>query len=317
MPYKCCVVGCNTGKNPSKEELNDNDVESVAVFGFPDQEKNEDEWKAWVRFVNRKDFIVTKSSRICEKHFMKEHIRKGAQRNTLIRDLQPIPCIQKVAENTPPSILPTPPPPPRKPPTKRPLPNNPGEDQLLQFLSFDRIEKFEELDDPCCPEGFFLKNGEDYVVFYEHVANELGIPKVKGAIRVDQPMHVRLFLKENPVRKNNNTDSKLTLRGSLVYLANHIKNSQKENFLTELLRLQHLKAKGRPSYSADIIRFALGLRYTSKQAYEILLEEFPFPSLSLIQKLNASGEDAMKGVKLLLQKGEIDHDINLLGESQI
>ena len=141
MPYKCCVVGCNTGKNPSKEELNDNDVESVAVFGFPDQEKNEDEWKAWVRFVNRRDFIVTKSSRICEKHFMREHIRKGAQRNTLIRDLQPIPCIQKVAENTPPSILPTPPPPPRKPPTKRPLPNNPGEDQLCQFLSFDRIEK--------------------------------------------------------------------------------------------------------------------------------------------------------------------------------
>ena len=102
------------------------------------------------------------------------------------------------------------------------------------------------------------------MVFYEHVANELGIPKIKGAIRVDQPMHVRLFLKENPVRKNNNTDSKLTLRGSLVYLANHIKNSQKENFLSKLLRLQHLKAKGRPSYSAGIIRFALGLRYTSK-----------------------------------------------------
>ena len=79
MPYKCCVVGCNTGKNPSKVELNDSDVESVAVFGFPDQEKNEDEWKAWVRFVNRKDFIVTKSSQICEKHFLKEHIRKGAQ----------------------------------------------------------------------------------------------------------------------------------------------------------------------------------------------------------------------------------------------
>ena len=57
MSYKCCVVGCNTGQNPSKEELNDNDVESVAVFGFPDQEKNEDEWKAWVRFVNRKDFV--------------------------------------------------------------------------------------------------------------------------------------------------------------------------------------------------------------------------------------------------------------------
>ena len=119
MPYKCCVVGCDTGKNLSKK--NDIYVENVAVFGFSDQEKNGDEWKAWVQFGIKKYFIVTKSSRICEKHFMKEHILKGAQRKT------------KYAENTPPSILLDPTPPARKPPTKRPLPNNPGEDFVLSF----------------------------------------------------------------------------------------------------------------------------------------------------------------------------------------
>jgi phosphoribosylaminoimidazole-succinocarboxamide synthase len=111
MPYKCCVVGCNTGKTQQDEE----NEENVAVFVFPDQETHVDEWKAWGKFVNRKNFLVTKSARIFEKHqassIKDEYIRKGNQRNTLIRDLKPIPCIQHYSDSTPPSVLPTPSPP--------------------------------------------------------------------------------------------------------------------------------------------------------------------------------------------------------------
>ena len=60
------------------------------------------------------------------------------------------------------------------------------------------------------------------------------------------------------------------------------------------------------------MRFAIRLRYTSKQAYDAILEEFPLPSESLIQKLTVGGKDSMKAVKLLLEKGEIDKDIVLL-----
>ena len=149
MVFKCCVVGCSTGKTGHDE--------NVAVFGFPDKEKKPDEWKAWVKFVNRKDFIVTKYTRICELHFEEHYIRKGKQRNTLIRSLNPFPSIQKYSDETPPSVLPTPSPPTRKPPLKRNGPNDPEQDELRKFLEFDRINKFDELDETHAPVGFVFK----------------------------------------------------------------------------------------------------------------------------------------------------------------
>ena len=56
--------------------------------------------------------------------------------------------------------------------------------------------------------------------------------------------------------------------------------------------------KGRPPYSAEVISYALHLRYTSLQAYKILLEK--------------GGADAIKAVKLLREKGEISTDCILM-----
>ena len=53
---------------------------NVAVFAFPDKEKDLERWRKWVRFVNRKDFVVTKCTRICEKHFEQQYIRIGIRR---------------------------------------------------------------------------------------------------------------------------------------------------------------------------------------------------------------------------------------------
>ena len=54
------------------------------------------------------------------------------------------------------------------------------------------------------------------------------------------------------------------------------------------------------------------LRYTSTQAYKLLLEQFPLPSLSLSKKLNKSGMEPIKAVKVLLDQGEIGEDVVLL-----
>ena len=54
------------------------------------------------------------------------------------------------------------------------------------------------------------------------------------------------------------------------------------------------------------------LRYTSTQAYKLLLEQFPLPSLSLLKKLNKNGMEPVKAVKVLLDQGEIGEDVVLL-----
>ena len=56
------------------------------------------------------------------------------------------------------------------------------------------------------------------------------------------------------------------------------------SILNKLQKRQHYKPKGRPPFSADLIRFALLLRYTSRQAYKLLLEKFLLPSFSLLKK---------------------------------
>ena len=61
-----------------------------------------------------------------------------------------------------------------------------------------------------------------------------------------------------------------------------------------------------------MIRHALLLRYTSKQAYEILLESFPLPSISLLNKIKQGGVDAIKAIKTLREKGSIHEDIILI-----
>ena len=317
MVFKCCVVGCETGKT-GKEE-------NVAVFSFPDKDKQPDDWKAWIKFVNRKDFAVTKYTRICEIHFEEHYIRKGKQRNTLIRSLNPSSTIQKYSDNTPPSVLPTPSPPTRKPPLKRKCPNDPEQDELRKFLEFDRINKFDELDETHAPVGFAFKRRPEYVVYYELTCenDELGIPKVGTAIRIDHKLHVKLFYEGSPVpqpewfRKKNKTDSTLTSRGMLVNFVAYVKATVKPSLLDELSKLKNMQPRGRPPFSAEVMRFALRLRYTSRQAYEALLEEFPLPSLSLLQKLSKGGKDSMKAVKFLFEKGEIDKDVLLLDEMHL
>ena len=62
-------------------------------------------------------------------------------------------------------------------------------------------------------------------------------------------------------------------------------------------KLQHHSSKGHPPYSSDKICFTLLLRYTSEQAYFLLLKTLPLPSISLLRKLRKSTIDSLKTVK--------------------
>ena len=52
-------------------------------------------------------------------------------------------------------------------------------------------------------------------------------------------------------------------------------------------------------------------RYTSAQACRLLLENFPLPSFSILNKIQRGGVDAVKAITLLREKGEISEDIIL------
>ena len=68
----------------------------------------------------------------------------------------------------------------------------------------------------------------------------------------------------------------------------YMKNVVEEHpnsILQELQKRQYYKPKGRHSFSVELIRYALLLRYTSHQAYKLLLEKFPLPSFSLLEKI--------------------------------
>ena len=61
-----------------------------------------------------------------------------------------------------------------------------------------------------------------------------------------------------------------------------------------------------------MIRFALLLRYTSAQAYRILAEYFPIPSMSTLRRYTRGSVDAVKVLEILKEKHEVSSDLVLM-----
>jgi hypothetical protein len=62
----CVVYNCFTSSNADKNVSNGNADKSVSFFSFPKDEARKD---LWVQYCQRRDFVVTKHSKICSKHF--------------------------------------------------------------------------------------------------------------------------------------------------------------------------------------------------------------------------------------------------------
>ena len=78
------------------------------------------------------------------------------------------------------------------------------------------------------------------------------------------------------------------------------------------MNLAKEKLKKNQVYSSEIIQYALLLRYTSLQSYKLLLDEFPLPSISLLNKIKEENIDALKAPKLLLENSSISKYIVIL-----
>ena len=131
-------------------------------------------------------------------------------------------------------------------------------------------------------------------------------------LKLQNLLHVQLGFNGSPVPVaqwfRQGTDCRLTRKSMLenfpVYLRTYADNHS--SIFEELLQYRFTK---KPIYSANIIRYSLLLRYTSIQSYKVLLQDFPLPSLSLLQKISSGTIDAVKCVNALCIEGKISEDV--------
>ena len=128
-----------------------------------------------------------------------------------------------------------------------------------------------------CPQGYLCAKYQDHVVFHKIILNQLPVREVTACIRVDDKLHVKLFLRGSRLTRPQwlryGHNCKLTSKNMHENFPSCLE-SQTENFLIfdELRKRQFKKNQ---VYSSEIIQYALLLRYTSLQSYKLLLDKFP------------------------------------------
>ena len=316
MVNKCVAHGCKTGYASEGKE------EDIAVFKFPNKEKYPELRAKWVRWVNRQDFTdASSSSAICEKHFNPELISRGSKCR-LKMGMNPVPSIHSAESLKRPSCLPTPDPPPRKQPKLRGV----YEDEMKEFNKKDIVHNFSELSEDDAPTGFQTKKEDDCIVYYRIDFDEqTKFPALFESIRIDNNLHVQLQYNGIKVPlpswftvgRNAQLNRKSIINNFPPYIQSFAVDTDENgssSIMDELQQRKYMKPKGRPPYSAAVIRYALLLRYTSAQAYQKLLKEFPLPSFSLLNKIMCGGIDSLKALKKLREVGKISNDIILMAD---
>lgn len=318
MVNKCVVVGCDTGYKKRKRDVSTEDVIIIRKGSFHFPKNNKELFQKWTKFVSRKDWAPSDNSVICSEHFESRFILRG-KRIKLNWELNPVPSIYP--ENfTPqssllPSILST-------AQRKYPKDRTTIPDEYDEFLISDKIISFDSLNESHSPIGFTFQKITNRVIYFNLDMTNPTCPHVNELIQIDNDLHVKLFYQGSPVPLppwfRQGTFCKLKSVSMLHNLPSYIRNQAEEmgnNILSEMKSIQYIKPKGRPAYSPEIIRFALIQRYTSRQAYNLLCNELPLPSISLLQKLTKGGIDPIKSLKRLLQEEKVDpHCILIIDE---
>ena len=310
MVFTCSVFGCRS--NYQKENV------AKTVFEFPPAD--DETFSKWVKFVNRKDFKPTASSRICVDHFEKRYLRFGLTRINLLRKLKPIPTIfgEQVLKSTPvsklPSVTTT-----RKPPKQR-LSATKEENELQNS---DKISSFDQVNESICPREFLFQRFESHVLYYRIFYEEGDDTPYLESIAVDRNLHVKLNYKGCHVPLPawfKSTRYEFRNRNILQNFVDYMRNMSSKfphSVLSNIHKLMFYKQQGRPPYSSDVLKFSLIQRYTSRQAYANLLEEFLLPSISFLRKLTAGGIDPLKALKTLLENEKLSKDSVLIVDEMI
>ena len=193
------------------------------------------------------------------------------------------------------------------------------EDENSKFSNIGRISNFEDLSQISSPS--VIKKDENEAIFYKIEAHSvLSFPQVSETIAVDKMLRVELFSVASPClpesfRKGSDCclRKKLMLENFPSYIRNFFEVKKlPDDTLSELELIRYKKPVDKSKYSANMLRYALLLRYTSAQAYKPMLQQFPLTSLRLLKKLTEGGIEPLKATKDLLEQGKISTDVVLL-----
>lgn len=301
MGNKCKVKQCRT---------NYHNHESGSVFRLP---KDPEVRERWIKFLNREDVKQLKTVFICEKHFEEKYLNRNKSRTRLNMSMLPVPTLLPKNDNSG-SVsictnlkL-------RKPPTVRVF----QQDQLNLFKNQDSITDFAEINDSLLkllPESFYILKKGDHIAFYSMEDNAFSLPEVTYCIKIDKEFHVKLFYKGSPLPlpswfcegRNATLTSKSMLQNFIPYMKEEV-----GKFGCVLDEVHTLKYQTHPMYSANLIRYALSLRYSSLSAYKLLLEEFNLPSISFLRKITSGKIDALVAAEVLKNNKSISEDIILM-----
>ena len=282
MANKCSVTGCFT--NYAR-------YDTGTVFPLPDDKKQKEQW---LKFIHRSEAVAFKNVYVCYKHFAPEVMRKTPKRVALINERKPVPTIipetQKTVNLPPAAVLETIKT-PRKPPAERIF----RKDEIDRFQSADKITSLEDINEKKVAdlgENFKIDRQSDCVIVYCLDRDSNLIPRVTFCIKIEKSMCIKLFYLGVPIPLPhwflNGRSAHLTSWSMMPNFISHMKERSDEA-KSLMLELNSNQFKKRPLHSNQMIRYALELRYTSLQAYKILLKELNLPSVSYLNTLT-SGE---------------------------
>ena len=150
-------------------------------------------------------------------------------------------------------------------------------DELEDYKSQDPTSNFADLSECNAPAGYKCHKDEYCIIFYNVAINEKsGFPQVQKAIKIDKDLHVKLQFCSNNiplpqwfVKGRTARLSSFSMLDDFPPYLQSFKGKQNQ-LLIEMGNQQHYKAKAHVPFSAELIRLALLLRYTSAQAYRLL-----------------------------------------------
>lgn len=300
MGNKCRVKGCTT---------NYQNYDSGAVFKLP---KEPEIRQRWIKFLNRNDVDKLKGVFVCEKHFEDKFLNKNQTRTCLNKSMLPVPTLQSKEDNCGSAIctnlkL-------RKPPTERIFQS----DQFEQFKHHDSISDFNEINEfllKILPEKFNFSKNEDCAIFYKLETSYFSVPEVTYCLKINKNLNVQLFYKGSPLSLpawfTKGRNAKLTSKNMLQNFIPYIKKEVEEHE-SVLEEIHKIKYQTRPMYSANLLRYALSLRYTSLSTYKVLLEQIKLPSISFLRKITSGKIDVMASAEALKNNKSISDDVILM-----
>ena len=170
MANKCAGSKCTSG-------VASNEKKQIAKFHFP--LKNAELKKQWIYFLNRRDWIATKPSVLCELHFQEKYLWWG-EKCALQWLMNPAPTVCPQKPLSKPFLLPT-----QQTicslPRKRSFP-----DELPTMQQHDIVRTFQDLNESIAPAGFHFKESDNCVLYLHLVFDDKTIfPKILESIQVD------------------------------------------------------------------------------------------------------------------------------------